>query len=361
MLYFASIMRRFVSAMVIIGVVCASAPVSAAGSPINRRDGFLLVWSSIRRPAESVRETPYLDVPKGSPGFLEITYAKSRGFTIDGEHFSPEDPLVARDAVIWLLRTRNLEPIDAEGNKDFMEIVEPEEAGLLADKYGINIYEPDHMLTQEELLELMRKLDAALATEVHEASLYSEKFHGKGTAFGETFDMHAMTAAHRSYPANTLVKVTNIENKKSVVVRINDRGPFVQGRDMDLSLGAFLRIAERSKGRIDATFERLGDSTLVDRCNDGRMQRRVSRDVILEPGIPHLFPVNETLALSAKKFFVIRGIRYPDGTMQDMQDWVGPGDRFDFTPSAEGDYQFVIGTTAGRLRTMSMTVSDCGN
>jgi rare lipoprotein A len=354
-------MRRIASALVIIGVVCASVPASAAGAAISRRDGFLLVWSSIQRPAEGVRETPYLDVPKGAPGFLEITFAKSRGFTIDGEHFSPDDPLAARDAVIWLLRTRNLEPIDAEGNKDFMEIVEPEEAALLADKYGINTYEPDHLLTREELLGLMRTLDAALDAEVHEASLYSEKFHGKGTAFGETFDMHAMTAAHRSYPHNTLVKVTNLENKKSVVVRINDRGPFVQGRDMDLSLGAFLQIAERSRGRIDATFERLGDATLANRCGDGRMQRRVSRDVILEPGIPHLFGLNDTLALSAKKFFVVRGIRYPDGTLQEMQDWVGPGDRFDFTPSVAGGYQFVIGTTSGRTRTMDMTVADCSS
>ncbi|HRH93843.1 MAG TPA: hypothetical protein PKV72_04920, partial [Candidatus Peribacteria bacterium] len=166
--------------VVAIGCVLSSFAVAAAApAAITRRDGFLLVWSSILRPVDAVRETPYADVPKGSPGFDVITYAKARGLTIDGDHFSPDDPLVARDAVIWLLRTRNLEPIDAEGKKEFLKVVEPEDAGLLADKYGINTYEPDHMLTQEELLGLMRKLDGALASEVHEASLYSEKFNGK--------------------------------------------------------------------------------------------------------------------------------------------------------------------------------------
>ncbi len=360
MLYFASNAMHRLRIAVVIGCVLSSFAVAAAApAAITRRDGFLLVWSSILRPVDAVRETPYLDVPKGSVGFDVITYAKARGLTIDGEHFSPDDPLVARDAVIWLLRTRNLEPIDAEGKKEFLKVVEPEDAGLLADKYGINTYEPDHMLTQEELLGLMRKLDGALNAEVHEASLYSEKFHGKGTAFGETFDMHALTAAHRSFPANTLVKVTNVENKKSVVVRINDRGPFVQGRDMDLSLGAFLQIAERSKGRIDTTFERLGDSTMVNRCGDSSMQRRISRDVILAPGIPHRFALGEELALSANKFFVVRGIRYPDGTLQDMQDWVSPDEHFSFSPSAVGGYQFILGTTAGRLRTLTMEVADC--
>ena len=128
---------------------------------------------------------------------------------------------------------------------------------------------------------------------------------------------------------------------------------------MDLSLAALLTIAERSKGKIQATFERLGDSTLVNRCGDSVMQRRLVQGVILAPGIPHRFALGEELALSANKFFVVRGIRYPDGTLQDMQDWVGPDERFSFSPSVAGDYQFILGTTAGRLRTLTMEVADC--
>ncbi len=70
------------------------------------------------------------------------------------------------------------------------------------------------------------------------ASYYADQFHGRRTANGETFDMHAMTAAHRSLPFNTRVRVTNLDNGRSVVVRINDRGPFVEGRIIDLSYGA---------------------------------------------------------------------------------------------------------------------------
>src|SRR5688572_10703338 len=62
------------------------------------------------------------------------------------------------------------------------------------------------------------------------ASYYAHKYHGRTTASGERFDMNAMTAAHRTLPFGTRVRVTNRENGKSVVVRINDRGPFVKGR-----------------------------------------------------------------------------------------------------------------------------------
>jgi rare lipoprotein A len=70
------------------------------------------------------------------------------------------------------------------------------------------------------------------------ASYYAHDFHGKKTANGEIYDMHKLTAAHRSYPFGTKVKVTNLDNGKSVIVRVNDRGPFKLERVMDLSLGA---------------------------------------------------------------------------------------------------------------------------
>jgi len=70
------------------------------------------------------------------------------------------------------------------------------------------------------------------------ASYYAQDFHGKQTSNGETFDMNALTAAHRTFPFGTKVRVTNLENNKTVIVRVNDRGPFKEGRIMDLSLGA---------------------------------------------------------------------------------------------------------------------------
>lgn len=74
------------------------------------------------------------------------------------------------------------------------------------------------------------------------ASYYADDFHGKLTSNGETFDMDGLTAAHRTLPFGTKVRVTNLENNKSVVVRVNDRGPFKEGRIIDLSRGAAKEI-----------------------------------------------------------------------------------------------------------------------
>jgi rare lipoprotein A len=74
--------------------------------------------------------------------------------------------------------------------------------------------------------------------QVGEASWYGPGFHGRKTANGERFDTYEMTAAHKTLPFNTLVKVTNLQNDVSIVVRINDRGPFVKGRIIDLSKAA---------------------------------------------------------------------------------------------------------------------------
>lgn len=70
------------------------------------------------------------------------------------------------------------------------------------------------------------------------ASWYGPKFHGRRTANGEVYDMHGLTAAHRSLPFGTWVEVTNLDNGRRVLVRINDRGPFIRGRVLDVSFGA---------------------------------------------------------------------------------------------------------------------------
>ena len=73
-------------------------------------------------------------------------------------------------------------------------------------------------------------------------SYYAHDFHGRQTSNGETYDMNGLTAAHRNFPFGTRVRVTNLENNKTVIVRVNDRGPFKEGRIMDLSLGAAKEI-----------------------------------------------------------------------------------------------------------------------
>jgi rare lipoprotein A len=77
------------------------------------------------------------------------------------------------------------------------------------------------------------------ATALHgRASWYGEPHHGRPTASGEIFDMHSLTAAHRSLPLGTRLLVTNVANGRSVVVRVNDRGPYRRGRMLDLSYAA---------------------------------------------------------------------------------------------------------------------------
>lgn len=81
-----------------------------------------------------------------------------------------------------------------------------------------------------------------LKAEAHNTSWYGPGFHGRLTANGERYNMHALTAAHKSLPFGTIVRVTNKRNGKSVDVRINDRGPYVHGRVIDLSKAAHQAI-----------------------------------------------------------------------------------------------------------------------
>ena len=87
------------------------------------------------------------------------------------------------------------------------------------------------------------------------ASYYAMKFQGRKTASGEPYDQSEKTAAHRNLPFGTILKVTNTRNGKSVTVRVNDRGPFVKGRIVDLSSAAFSRIADLKTGVIDVQIE----------------------------------------------------------------------------------------------------------
>jgi rare lipoprotein A len=93
------------------------------------------------------------------------------------------------------------------------------------------------------------------------ASWYGPKFHGKFTSNGERYNMYDMTAAHKTLPMNTIVKVTNKRNGKSTVVRVNDRGPFVANRIIDLSKSAAKKLEMVGTGTAPVTLEILGFQT----------------------------------------------------------------------------------------------------
>jgi rare lipoprotein A len=89
------------------------------------------------------------------------------------------------------------------------------------------------------------------------ASWYGRRFHGRRTASGEPYNMYAMTAAHPTLPISSYARVTSLENGRSVVVRINDRGPFLRGRIMDLSYAAAEKLGYIKKGSAQVEIEQI--------------------------------------------------------------------------------------------------------
>ena len=101
------------------------------------------------------------------------------------------------------------------------------------------------------------------------ASWYGEPFHGRRTANGETYDMNQVTAAHKTLPLPTMVRVTNLDNGRSLVVRVNDRGPFVHGRIIDLSRRSAQLLGFQRKGTAKIRVQAIGD--------DGSGGRRIAK------------------------------------------------------------------------------------
>jgi len=94
------------------------------------------------------------------------------------------------------------------------------------------------------------------------ASWYGPKFHGRQTANGEIYDQYELTAAHKSFRFGTLLRLTNPENNKSIIVRVNDRGPYVDGRDLDLSYASAkaLGIVKPGVKRLKVELVQITDS-----------------------------------------------------------------------------------------------------
>ena len=113
--------------------------------------------------------------------------------------------------------------------------------------------------------------------EIGVASWYGKKFHGNLTASGETYDMSMMTAAHKALPLPTMVKVTNLENGKKTVVKVNDRGPFHDDRLIDLSYAAALELGFLENGLTTVVVEALEEKKLV---NTDRLKDDQEKDYI---------------------------------------------------------------------------------
>ena len=102
------------------------------------------------------------------------------------------------------------------------------------------------------------------------SSYYGTDFHGKLTANGEVYDMYGLTAAHKTLPLNTIVRVTNLANSKSLILRINDRGPYIKGRILDCSYGAAKKLDFLIQGTTKVKIEliEIGDNKYMKHKSD---------------------------------------------------------------------------------------------
>ena len=101
---------------------------------------------------------------------------------------------------------------------------------------------------------LMSGVGSALGCEIGKASFYGKRFHGRTTASGEAFDAQALTAAHRTLPFGTVLRVERLSNGRSIRVRVNDRGPQARNRALDLSKAAMKRLGGVSDGVVRVRY-----------------------------------------------------------------------------------------------------------
>ncbi|MBS12591.1 MAG: hypothetical protein CME19_13430 [Gemmatimonadetes bacterium] len=122
--------------------------------------------------------------------------------------------------------------------------------------------EPGHRATnlpQPKQSSESRVVSVEGAYQVGMASYYAHKFHGRQTANGEIFDMYGLSAAHRELPLGTVIRVTHTGNGRSLELRVNDRGPFILGRILDLSLGAAQKLDLVEEGVAEVRIDILSE------------------------------------------------------------------------------------------------------
>jgi rare lipoprotein A len=178
--------------------------------------------------------------------------------------------------------------------------------------------------------EVMRHVDGYV--EQGTASYYGNKFHGRRTSNQEVYDMYAFTAAHKTLPLPSFARVTNLDNGKSVVVRVNDRGPFHEGRVIDLSYAAAVKlgITQRGTGRVEVR-------ALTGNDNGGNMVAAAPVKTTVATGVPTRIatgkptPMDQLVERLPKEQAAIDPTRTPASAPATMD----PGDPWRYHVSAE--------------------------
>ena len=188
------------------------------------------------QPAQTVNTTPPLRRPKASPYAAAQEDLSKRGDYVAGGLFRPGESDTVPDYVpdVDAIPEPEVraEPRSRTGNKSY---------SVLGKRY--QVLDNAHGYAEEGL-----------------ASYYGNKFHGRRTSNQEVYDMYAFTAAHKTLPLPSFARVTNLDNGRSIVVRVNDRGPFHAGRVIDLSYAAAVKLGYRERGTARVRVEALTEA-----------------------------------------------------------------------------------------------------
>lgn len=266
----------------------------------------------------SASARPFPDVDR-SDWFAAIAEEGARQGIVKGDadgSFSPGRNVSRAEAIAMLFRT-NKEDLKDPTKKPFDDVPldawfasyfsAAKNTGLLKGKTA----DPHHALTRGEISDLTYRFfrnDWKQSDEMNgKASFYGKGFDGRKTANGETFLSGNLVAAHKTLPFGTRVRVTNRDNRKSVVVRIIDRGPYVPGRVIDLSLAAFEVLSPASRGVIPVELSVVTDDTSLGaetECAAPVISKSIERDffkdIILLQDVPKQFRKNEVVEIRGK-------------------------------------------------------------
>lgn len=240
-------------------------------STINRAEALKIIMETFldlsKEELSETEDRPFDDVPSGEWYAKYVSKAKElkivNGYE-DGS-FRPLDTLSLAEALKMIVQSMETYiripaeeglfadiPVDSWFSEYFSFANSREMLNISAE----NKVFPGQEVTRGYFAEIIYKLKKNSAGfSFGKATFYGAAVHGAGTASGKTFDMYAMTAAHKTLPFGTIVEVTNLANGKSVQVEITDRGPYGPGRVIDLTSSAFKEISELHRGIINVQYK----------------------------------------------------------------------------------------------------------
>lgn len=244
-----------------------------------------------------------------------VSKAKELGIVsgdADTGMFRPGDPVQLDEILKILLEAKNVE-LPTVTDNPFWDVPASswsapyfkyaKSLGMFSQVQGENV-EPAKLVTRGLMADLIYQLETKPeGYQEGVASYYGLAVHGSGTASGEKFDAYAFTAAHPTLPFGTMVLVRNLENDKTVTVKINDRGPYSEGRIIDLSQAAFESISPLSRGVIRVSIVPL-DQVHQAAANCAEVQnlnyilKNSFENITLNNDVPNRFTENEVLHLS---------------------------------------------------------------